>query len=67
MFLCFLFNNCHNNKGKWIISPSLEGGRNFHNGFVAAKKGGKWGFMDTKGNWVVEPQFASIKDLEKVD
>ena len=49
-----------------MIEPKFNGARAFKNGFAAVKQGEKWGFIDTKGNWVIEPGYDSVKDMEKV-
>jgi hypothetical protein len=37
----------------------------FSNGMAYAKKGEKIGFIDTKGNWVIEPKFDKAKAFNK--
>lgn len=41
-----------------IATPlDYDGAKDFHEGFAAVNVGGKWGFVDTAGKLVVEPQF----------
>jgi hypothetical protein len=40
--------------------------RDFRNGHAAAKSGGKWGFIDKAGKWVIEPRFDGVKDFVRV-
>lgn len=35
----------------------------FRNGYSAAKANGKWGLIDSKGNWLVEPAYKDIESL----
>lgn len=32
-------------------------------GFLAVKKNGLWGYIDTEGNWVLEPQYRAAKSF----
>ena len=42
----------------------IEEMHNFHDGLAAAKSARKWGFVDTSGTFVIEPQFDEIQDFE---
>jgi len=50
-----------NSSGKVVLSGQFEnfGEDGFSEELMAAASGGKWGFIDTAGKWVVEPQFES--------
>lgn len=46
-------------KGKWIVSPSYDQVYAGREGLIGLGKGGKAGFVDTKGNTVIDFQFLS--------
>ena len=52
-----------NNKGEWVIQPTLQGARDFKNGFAGAKLNGKWGIINKKGEWIVQPSYSHIGDV----
>lgn len=52
---------------EWVIQPQFDGVRNFKNGYAAAKLDDKWGIIDKTGIWVIQPVFAALKDVEKVN
>ena len=39
----------------------------FNNGYAAAKQNGEWGLINKKGEWVIEPIYAGMKDVVIVD
>ena len=45
--------------GKVVISGTFDQLQNdgFRSGLAAVAKSGKWGFIDTTGKWVIDPQF----------
>jgi len=43
--------------GNIIFSEEVAMGGDFYEGLAAVKKDGKWGFIDTTGNWVISPIF----------
>ena len=43
-----------NEEGEMLIRPSLEAVKLLPNGFAAIRKDGKWGFIDSKGNKIVD-------------
>ena len=52
-----------NQSGKVAISGNFDGlptvGGGFIDGLAPAGTGGKWGYIDTTGKWVIDPQFES--------
>lgn len=53
--------------GKEVISTQFVNVRKFKNGYAAAcKVKDKWGIIDTKGNWVLEPNFLRILDVNVI-
>jgi hypothetical protein len=48
-----------NRSGKLEMPGKFEsiGGFGFTGGLAVARSGGKWGFIDTAGKWVIDPQF----------
>lgn len=48
-----------NRSGKVVISGVFDQLQNngFNGGLAAVAKEGKWGFIDTAGKWVIDPQF----------
>ena len=57
--------------GKWspvgldghllVDPPAFDELHPFYAGYAAAKQGGKWGFIDTSGRFVVEPKFDNLR------
>jgi hypothetical protein len=47
----------------WIIPPKFDDVYNFKGEFARAKNGGKWGFIDKKGEWVVRPNFDELSNF----
>jgi WG repeat protein len=49
-----------NTLGKKVIDKGLYRGWDFSDGLAAAVKGenGKWGYINTKGDWAITPRFA---------
>ena len=43
--------------GNVVILPKFDFVNPFYGELAAAKKNGYWGLIDTKGSWIVEPQF----------
>jgi hypothetical protein len=48
-----------NRSGKIVLSGKVQvlGLTGFTEGLAPAGSGGKWGYIDTAGNWVINPQF----------
>jgi len=44
--------------GKLVIAPEFENARPFVEGIASVKVSNNWGYIDTKGNWVVKPSNA---------
>ncbi|MEG2812105.1 MAG: WG repeat-containing protein [Clostridium sp.] len=42
---------------KFAIEPKFDEAQIFYNGLAPAKLNGKWGFINTKGEFVIKPQF----------
>jgi len=47
----------------WIVEPQFEQVYDFSEGLAAVRVDGLWGFIDTGGNMVIEPQFEWINSL----
>lgn len=53
--------------GKEVISAQFINVRQFKNGYAAAcKSKDAWGIIDRSGNWVLEPNYLRVKDVEVV-
>jgi hypothetical protein len=54
-----------NRSGKVVMAGKFDGLRptGFTAGIAAAASSGKWGFIDTTGKWVIDPQFESALDF----
>ncbi len=48
---------------KFVISPVYEDARPFFNGLAAVKFNGKWGYIDNRGNTVVDFQYDGAKSF----
>jgi hypothetical protein len=44
-----------------VISPIFDDVGHFHEGIAPASISGKWGFIDRKGKWIVEPRFEEVQ------
>jgi hypothetical protein len=50
-----------NQSGKTVLLAKVDTlGYEFNSGLLPAAAGGKWGFMDTTGKWVIDPQFEGV-------
>ena len=54
--------------GKVVIADKVEevgwgGSGGFTAGLAPAAMGGKWGYIDTTGKWIIDPQFESAHDF----
>jgi hypothetical protein len=49
--------------GRWIHIAEYEQALPFRNGLAVVKKGGKWGIIDLKFNFVVQPVYDFIEEL----
>lgn len=56
----------YDNTGTYKIKPQFEAVRNFKNGFAAVKLKGKWGVINLEGEWIIEPKYMGIKDMELI-
>jgi hypothetical protein len=45
-------------KGQVAVAMQFDNVTYFSDGLAAAKKDGKWGYIDNKGNWIIQPSFA---------
>lgn len=45
-----------------LVDPTYENARDYSNGYAAVKLNGLWGFIDTSGNYVIEPMYEIIDD-----
>ena len=53
-----------NQTGVVIVEPQFEEAKPFKGkGLAKVKLGGKWGFIDTKGNWIVQPKYRFALDF----
>ncbi|KAG1078103.1 hypothetical protein G6F40_016857 [Rhizopus arrhizus] len=39
------------------IAPAYSDAKPFQNGLAAVSQGDRWGYIDTKGQWVIKPRF----------
>jgi hypothetical protein len=53
--------------GHVVIPPNRFTGRNFHNGMAVAARNGtdKWGFIDHRGKFVIEPEYDEAADFSE--
>ena len=53
--------------GRVVIPPNNFTGRNFHNGLAVAARHGsdKWGFIDHRGKFAIEPRFSETYDFSE--
>lgn len=58
----FGFSSCQS--PSFHIEPQFDAVQAFAQGIAAVKQGGKWGFIDTSGAWVIEPWFVKAELLE---
>ena len=50
-----------NQSGKTVLLTNVDTlAYAFNSGLLPAASGGKWGFMDTTGKWVIDPQFEGV-------
>ena len=50
-----------NQSGKTVLLTNVDTlAYAFNTGLLPAASGGKWGFMDTTGKWVIDPQFEGV-------
>lgn len=59
----FGFSSCQSSS--FHIEPQFDAVQAFAQGIAAVKQGGKWGFIDTSGAWVIEPWFVKAELLEE--
>lgn len=43
--------------GSLAIQEKFDDAKPFYRGFAPVKKGKQWGFIDTSGKWVIQPQY----------
>ena len=43
--------------GKWVIRPSYQAAKNFHDGVAAVRVNDKYGYIGKNGDFIVKPQF----------
>lgn len=53
-----------NIRGQVIEVKDADTYSDFSEGYAYAKKGGKVGFIDNTGNWVIQPQFDAVRDFK---
>lgn len=56
-----------NNKGEWVIDPIFENARPFKYGYAAVRYGGKWGFIDKTGKWIIKPTYGHVGNVNIVN
>ena len=52
-------------KGKWVIQPRFSDAQEFVNGFAKVKINNKWGLINEKGDYVIEPTYVTADDVPK--
>ncbi len=51
---------------EWVIKPKFEEGDHlFVNGSAAVRINKKWGIINTKGKWIIEPKYDSIVNFSE--
>ncbi|SFX12980.1 WG repeat-containing protein [Cytophaga hutchinsonii] len=50
--------------GKPLVVSTTESWGDFSDGLAAGEQGGKKGFYNTKGEWVIKPQFEGVRKFE---
>lgn len=56
-----------NKSGAFILDERFERAGDFSEGLAAVRKDGKWGFINTKGEMVIQPQFINELDFLTID
>ena len=55
-------------KGNFLFENlKIEKGEDFHNGFARVKINGSWGYINEKGELVINPQFGGCFDFMEVE
>ncbi len=54
-------------KGNVAIPFKFEMAFNFQSGIAAAQSGGKWGFINEDGEWVIKPRFDDVEQFYDID
>ena len=50
-----------------VIEPNFEDADDvFREGLITVKLDGKWGVINKKGDWVLEPEYEEIEDGESI-
>ncbi|MBO4365507.1 MAG: WG repeat-containing protein, partial [Eggerthellaceae bacterium] len=52
--------------GSELAVSGLKGGGEFHGGYAPAKTANGWGFIDTSGNWSVQPGYDQVTNASQV-
>lgn len=55
----FGFSSCQS--PSFHIEPQFDAVQAFAQGIAAVKQGGKWGFIDSSGSWVIRPKFVKAE------
>lgn len=53
----------YNHKGEQIGKFTCDGAKAYVDGYIAFKEGEKWGFVDTEGKVVIQPQYEDAKSF----
>ena len=48
-----------------LMDIRLNDAKSFNKGLAAAKLKGKWGYINTRGEWVIAPQYAEAESFKK--
>lgn len=61
----FSENNAYGFKqnGKTIIPATFQYVTHFNEGLACVQQNGKWGYIDSTGKWIIEPQFISAQPM----
>ena len=51
--------------GTVVLEPAYEDARSFSKGYAAVKENGKWGYINTDGEWLIPAQFETAGPVSR--